>query len=267
MGAVSFLFEIHPFIKIGAPFALTGIKTVFMNKTIHRANTRGHADHGWLDTYHTFSFADYYDPRRIRFGTLRVLNDDTIAPGEGFGTHPHNDMEIVTVALEGALLHGDSMGNMKVLHPGEIQVMSAGTGITHSEMNASETDRAKLLQIWVFPDAKNHTPRYSQIEPEPAKRNELRTIVAPEGNGGERVGHLHQNAWFSTLDLDKGGAIDYRIHTPANGAYIFVIEGAIETAGEILRHRDGMGVWDTDQFRIEATADAQVLIIEEPMGN
>lgn len=175
-----------------------------MNKTIHRAQTRGHANHGWLDTYHTFSFAGYYDPRRIHFGALRVLNDDTVAPGEGFGTHPHDNMEIVSIALEGALRHGDSMGNMQELRPGEIQVMSAGTGITHSEMNASDTEPVKFLQIWVLTDAENHTPRYNQIRLAPAKRNELRTIVAPEGRGGENTGWLHQDAWFSTLDLDKG---------------------------------------------------------------
>ena len=198
-----------------------------MNKTIHRAQTRGHANHGWLDTYHTFSFAGYYDPRRIHFGALRVLNDDTVAPGEGFGTHPHDNMEIVSIALEGALRHGDSMGNMQELRPGEIQVMSAGTGITHSEMNASDTEPVKFLQIWVLTDAENHTPRYNQIRLAPAKRNELRT--------------------------------------PGNGAYVFVIEGLAEVDGEVLGRRDGMGVWDTDGFGIRASADAQVLVIEVPM--
>ena len=222
-----------------------------MNKTIHRAQTRGHANHGWLDTYHTFSFAGYYDPRRIHFGALRVLNDDTVAPGEGFGTHPHDNMEIVSIALEGALRHGDSMGNMQELRPGEIQVMSAGTGITHSEMNASDTEPVKFLQIWVLTDAENHTPRYNQIRLAPAKRNELRTIVAPEGRGGENTGWLHQDAWFSTLDLDKGHDVEYRMHTPGNGAYVFVIEGLAEVDGEVLGRRDGMGVWDTDGFGIE----------------
>lgn len=236
-----------------------------MNKTIHRAQPRGHADHGWLDTYHTFSFAGYYDPRRIHFGALRVLNDDTVAPGEGFGTHPHDNMEIVSIALEGALRHGDSMGNMQELRPGEIQVMSAGTGITHSEMNASDTEPVKFLQIWVLTDAENHTPRYNQIRLAPAKRNELRTIVAPEGRGGENTGWLHQDAWFSTLDLDKGHDVEYRMHTPGNGAYVFVIEGLAEVDGEVLGRRDGMGVWDTDGFGIRASADAQVLVIEVPM--
>lgn len=186
-------------------------------------------------------------------------------PGEGFGTHPHDNMEIVSIALEGALRHGDSMGNMQELRPGEIQVMSAGTGITHSEMNASDTEPVKFLQIWVLTDAENHTPRYNQIRLAPAKRNELRTIVAPEGRGGENTGWLHQDAWFSTLDLDKGHDVEYRMHTPGNGAYVFVIEGLVEVDGEVLGRRDGMGVWDTDGFGIRASADAQVLVIEVPM--
>lgn len=163
-----------------------------MKKTIHRAATRGYADHGWLRTHHTFSFAGYYDPGRIHFGALRVLNDDTVAPGEGFGTHPHENMEIVSLVLSGALRHGDSMGNMQLLKPGELQVMTAGTGITHSEMNASREEPVKFLQIWVITDAEGHTPRYNQIELAPAKRNEFRLIVAPEGRGGEHVGWIHQ---------------------------------------------------------------------------
>ena len=195
-----------------------------MNKTIHRAESRGYADHGWLQTHHTFSFANYYDPRRVHFGALRVLNDDTVAPGDGFGTHPHDNMEIVSIALEGALRHGDSMGNMKVLRPGEIQVMSAGTGITHSEMNASETEPVKFLQIWV-----------------------------------------HQDAWFYTLDLDKDRVVEYRMNTRGHGAYVFVIEGSVEAAGEELGPRDGMGITGADEFPIKGNTDAKVLIIEVPM--
>ena len=196
-----------------------------MKKTIHRAATRGYADHGWLRTHHTFSFAGYYDPGRIHFGALRVLNDDTVAPGEGFGTHPHENMEIVSLVLSGALRHGDSMGNMQLLKPGELQVMTAGTGITHSEMNASREEPVKFLQIWVITDAEGHTPRYTQIELAPAKRNEFRLIVAPEGRGGEHVGWIHQTAWFHTLDLDAGREARYRMNLHGNGAYVFVIEG------------------------------------------
>lgn len=236
-----------------------------MNKTIHRAETRGHANHGWLDTHHTFSFAGYYDPQRVHFGALRVLNDDTVAPGEGFGTHPHDNMEIVSIALEGALRHGDSMGNMQVLRPGEIQVMSAGTGITHSEMNASATEPVKFLQIWVLTDAQGHTPRYNQLELAPARRNELRTIVAPEGRGDEHVGWIHQDAWFSTLDLDKDHTVEYRMKTSGHGAYVFVIEGNVKLADEELGPRDGVGITDTDEFLIKGDTDARVLIIEVPM--
>lgn len=236
-----------------------------MNKTIHRAETRGHANHGWLDTHHTFSFAGYYDPQRVHFGALRVLNDDAVAPGEGFGTHPHDNMEIVSIALEGALRHGDSMGNMQVLRPGEIQVMSAGTGITHSEMNASATEPVKFLQIWVLTDAQGHTPRYNQLELAPARRNELRTIVAPEGRGDEHVGWIHQDAWFSTLDLDKDHTVEYRMKTPGHGAYVFVIEGNVKLADEELGPRDGVGITDTDGFLIKGDTDARVLIIEVPM--
>ena len=236
-----------------------------MKKTIHRAATRGYADHGWLRTHHTFSFAGYYDPERIHFGALRVLNDDTVAPGEGFGTYPHDNMEIVSLVLSGALKHGDSMGNMQVLKPGELQVMTAGTGITHSEMNASREEPAKFLQIWVITDAEGHTPRYNQIELAPAKRNEFRLIVAPEGRGGEHVGWIHQTAWFHTLDLDAGREARYRMNLHGNGAYVFVIEGAAEVAGETLGPRDGMGVSDADDFLIRASEDAQLLVIEVPM--
>lgn len=176
-----------------------------MKKTIHRAATRGYADHGWLRTHHTFSFAGYYDPGRIHFGALRVLNDDTVAPGEGFGTHPHENMEIVSLVLSGALRHGDSMGNMQLLKPGELQVMTAGTGITHSEMNASREEPVKFLQIWVITDAEGHTPRYTQIELAPAKRNEFRLIVAPEGRGGEHVGWIHQTACSIRSTSTPGG--------------------------------------------------------------
>ena len=235
-----------------------------MNKTIHRAQTRGHANHGWLDTYHTFSFAGYYDPRRIHFGALRVLNDDTVAPGEGFGTHPHDNMEIVSIALEGALRHGDSMGNMQELRPGEIQVMSAGTGITHSEMNASDTEPVKFLQIWVLTDAENHTPRYNQIRLAPAKRNELRTIVAPEGNGSEHTAWIHQSAWFHTLNLEKD-TYEYAMRREGNGLYVFVLEGDVTVENEKLASRDGMGIWEQNDITLHTDGKASLLLIEVPM--
>lgn len=236
-----------------------------MKKVLHRAATRGFADHGWLKTHHTFSFAGYYDPQRVHFGALRVLNDDTVAPGEGFGTHPHDNMEIVSLVLSGALKHGDSMGHMKVLKPGELQVMTAGTGITHSEMNASDKEAVKFLQIWVITDNEGHTPRYNQIELAPVKRNELRLIVAPEGRGGEHVGWIHQTAWFYTLDLDAGRETRYRMNLHGNGAYVFMIEGRAEIDGVELGPRDGMGIWEADEFLIKASTEAQLLIIEVPM--
>ncbi|WP_295935717.1 pirin family protein [uncultured Alistipes sp.] len=236
-----------------------------MKKVIHRADTRGFADHGWLQTHHTFSFAGYYDPQRVHFGALRVLNDDVVAADEGFGTHPHDNMEIVSIVLSGALKHGDSMGNMKVLRPGEIQVMSAGTGITHSELNASETEPVAFLQIWVLTDRQAHEPRYNQVELVPAKRNELRTIVAPEGHADENMGWTYQDAWFHTLDLDKGHETEFRIRKHGHGAYVFVIEGEAEIAGEKLGPRDGIGISEADEFQIKASTDAQLLIIEVPM--
>ena len=225
-----------------------------MDKVLHRAATRGYADHGWLDTYHTFSFADYYEPKRIHFGALRVLNDDTVAPGEGFGTHPHANMEIVSIPLSGALRHRDSMGYVQELRPGGIQVMSAGTGITHSEFNASDTEPVKFLQIWVLPDARGHRPRYDQLTLAPAVRNELRPIVAPEGFGNEHVGWIHQRAWFHTLDLDAGRGADYRLRLFGDGVYLFVLEGCVETAGETLSRRDGLGICGAGELRIFRSA-------------
>lgn len=236
-----------------------------MNKVIHRAATRGEADHGWLRTRHTFSFADYYDPCRIRFGALRVLNDDTVAPGRGFATHPHADMEIVSIPLAGALKHGDSMGNMQMLRPGEIQVMTAGTGITHSEFNASREEPVEFLQIWILTDMPGHRPRYDQVVLSNPRPNALRLIVAPEGCGGEHVGWIHQTAWFYTLDLGAGKALEYRMQVHGDGAYLFVLEGEADVAGERLGRRDGMGIWEADEFLIKGVTQTSVLIIEVPM--
>lgn len=236
-----------------------------MQQVIHRATTRGYADHGWLKTYHTFSFGGYYNPQRMHFGALRVLNDDTVAPGEGFGTHPHDNMEIVSIPLEGALRHGDSMGHMQELRPGEIQVMTAGTGLTHSEYNASTSEPVKFLQIWVLTDMTGHAPRYNQIELLRAKSNALRVIVAPEGRGSEHVGWIHQDAWFYTLDLDVEHVTEYRMNTPGHGAYIFVLEGTVEVAEQLLACRDGMGIWDVNEFFIKGVTAARLLIIEVPM--
>lgn len=240
-------------------------KTTLMKKTIHYAATRGYANHGWLQSFHTFSFADYYNPQRIHFGALRVLNDDTIAGGQGFGTHPHDNMEIVTIPLGGVLEHKDSMGNTEQLRPGEIQVMSAGRGITHSEYNADPEVEAKILQIWVLSDARGHTPRYDTVTLSPQHRNSLRLIVAPEGMGSQHVGWIHQRAWFYTASLESGHSIEYKLNMKGHGVYLFVIEGRVSVDGSVLQRRDGIGIWETDSFYICAEADAELLLIEVPM--
>jgi quercetin 2,3-dioxygenase len=236
-----------------------------MKTVIHKANTRGHADHGWLNARHSFSFANYYDPTRVHFGLLRVLNDDTVAPGMGFGTHPHDNMEIVTIPLSGALEHKDSMGNTEVIKAGEVQIMSAGSGITHSEYNHSKTEEVKLLQIWVFPKTRNIKPRYDQrAYNEEQKKNKFLTIVSPDKT--EDTMWINQDAYFSLGSLDAGVAIEYAIRTKGNGAYVFVIEGSVEAGGETLGRRDAMGVSETDKISFKALEKSEVLIIEIPMN-
>ena len=232
-------------------------------QVIHRAETRGHADHGWLDTHHTFSFAGYHDPERIHFGALRVLNDDHVAGGRGFGTHPHDNMEIISIPLEGDLEHQDSMGNRTVIKQGDVQLMSAGTGVRHSEKNAHADRPVKFLQIWVFPKEKNITPRYDQQHfPDEVRHNTLVPVVSPDGSGG--VG-INQNAWFYLGKLDEGFTHTHRLHDRGNGVYAFVLDGRVRINDTELHRRDGMGVWDTDQVRIEASDDAELLLMEVPM--
>lgn len=205
----------------------------------HRSDTRGHAFHGWLDARHTFSFADYFDPTRIRFGELRVLNDDSIAPGAGFGTHPHENMEIVTIPLEGALEHKDSMGNGAVIRKGQIQVMSAGTGVLHSEFNPSRDEFSKLLQIWIFTAKKNAQPRYEDHSFLPLPKNALKQIVSPDPS--DEGSWIHQDAWFHYGCLDRGASLEYEIRKPGNGVYVFVIEGSLDVGGTAMADRDGAG--------------------------
>lgn len=237
-----------------------------MSKTIiHRANSRGHANHGWLDTYHTFSFADYYDPDRMHFGALRVLNDDTVAGGMGFGTHPHDNMEIISIPTEGDLEHKDSMGNVQVIKHGDIQVMSAGTGVQHSEKNKSHDKPVKFFQIWVFPNKQNVTPRYGQIALNPADRkNKLQQIVSPDET--EQATWIHQDAWFHLGSFDKGKQAEYTLKRKGDGVYAYVIEGEFSINGEKLGRRDGMGISDTDKINIEANSDkAELLLMEVPL--
>jgi len=234
------------------------------NAIIHRAETRGHANHGWLNSYHTFSFAQYYNPERMHFGVLRVLNDDQVAPGMGFGTHPHDNMEIISIPLSGDLEHKDSMGNVAVIRQNDVQVMSAGTGIQHSEYNKNKDKEVKFLQIWVFPNKKNVTPRYDQITLNTADRhNKLQQILSPSA---EDAGvWIHQDAWFHLGQFDTGKKSTYTIKRKGNGVYAFVLKGSLEINGQALEARDGYGIWDTDTIELTATADAEILLMDVPM--
>lgn len=237
-----------------------------MTKSVlHKANTRGHVNHGWLDTYHTFSFANYYNPERVHFGKLRVLNDDLIEAGQGFGMHPHNDMEIITIPLEGDLEHKDSMGNVVVIKHGDVQVMSAGTGIYHSEYNHNDDRPVKLLQIWVFPNRKGVTPRYDQITLDVNdRRNKFQQIVSP--NPDDEGVWIHQDAWFHLAQFDKDFSLDYNIKKQGNGVYAFVINGEFEVNGQKSGARDGYGLWDLEKITVKAlTQDAEILLIDVPM--
>jgi redox-sensitive bicupin YhaK (pirin superfamily) len=234
------------------------------NMILHKADTRGHANHGWLNAYHSFSFASYHDPNRVHFGMLRVLNDDTIAAGMGFGTHPHDNMEIITIPQHGELEHKDSMGNHGIIGAGDIQVMSAGTGIQHSEFNHNKDKEVKLLQIWIFPNKKNVTPRYGQMSLNVAERkNKLQQVVSP--NPDDAGMWIHQDAWFHMTNLDAGNKINYQLKKKGNGVYCFVLEGDVNINGQDLSRRDGLGIWDTDSFDITAKSNTEVLLMEIPM--
>lgn len=238
------------------------IKT--MNTVLHKANTRGSANHGWLEVNHSFSFANYYNPERNNFGVLRVLNDDKIAPSKGFGTHPHDNMEIITIPLEGALRHADSMGNGAVVQHGDVQVMSAGTGIRHSEFNANDDEHVKLLQIWLFPNQKNVTPRYDQISiKDIEKKNEFSQVLSPNEN--DQGVWIHQDAWFNIGNFDREVSTQYKINKSGNGVYAFVIEGTAEIAGQALEKRDGFGIWNVEDFEINMGKDSRILLMEVPM--
>ncbi len=234
-------------------------------KIIHKANTRGHANHGWLDSHHTFSFARYHNPERMNFGLLRVLNDDIVAPGMGFGAHPHDNMEIISIPLSGELAHQDSTGNKKVIKTNDVQIMSAGSGLTHSEFNNSKTEQVNFLQIWVFPKEQDIKPRYEQKTFNPANRqNKLQTVVSPEKDA-ESI-WINQDAWFTLGSLKAGFAEDYKLHKSGNGVYAFVLEGDVEIDGEKLSKRDGIGVSDTDTISIKASSEAELLLMEIPMN-
>jgi redox-sensitive bicupin YhaK (pirin superfamily) len=235
------------------------------NTVLHKADTRGHADHGWLNAYHSFSFASWYNPDRVQFGTLRVLNDDTVAAGMGFGTHPHDNMEIITIPLEGDLAHKDSMGNTEVIKNGDVQVMSAGTGIQHSEFNPNADQRTKLLQIWVFPKVRNVEPRYQQITlSQEDRNNKLQQILSP--NADDAGVWIHQDAWFHLGKFDKDTATTYEFKKEGNGVYAFILSGTVTINGQELETRDGFGIWDTATLDIKANTDAEFLLMEIPMA-
>lgn len=236
-----------------------------MKSVLHKAATRGHANHGWLDSWHTFSFAGYHDPERIHFGALRVLNDDRVAGGMGFGTHPHDNMEIISIPTSGELEHQDSMGNRQVIRTGDVQVMSAGTGVQHSEKNKNRDQEVRFFQIWVFPKEKNVTPRYDQQHfPVADRLNRLQTVVSPLGTTDGGV-QLHQDAWFSLGKLEKGVRLDYELHRPGHGVYAFVIEGDVTINGQSLNRRDGLGITETNTLELHADSEAEILLMEVPV--
>ncbi|MFV5703273.1 pirin family protein [Flavobacterium sp. XS2P12] len=236
------------------------------NTILHKADTRGFANHGWLESKHTFSFANYHNPERMHFGVLRVLNDDRVNPGMGFGTHPHDNMEIISIPLEGDLEHKDSMGNTTVIKSGDLQVMSAGTGVFHSEYNKNSDQQVKFLQIWVYPNQRNVTPRYDQITMNVADRkNKFQQIISP--NQDDEGVWIHQDAWFNMGNFDKDIATEYKINKPGNGVYVFLLKGEATIEEQKLETRDGFGIWNTDKFTITAnTSDTEILLMEVPMS-
>jgi len=236
-----------------------------MNSIIHKAETRGKANHGWLNSHHSFSFANYYNPDRMNFGVLRVLNDDVVKEGMGFGTHPHDNMEIISIPLEGDLVHKDSLGNIGVIKEGDVQAMSAGTGISHSEYNNNKDRDVKFLQIWIFPREKQVKPRYDQVSIRDLKKeNEFYQVLSP--NKSDQGVWINQDAWMNIGNFKKGNSDQYKIQKDGNGVYIFILEGEVEINGEQLNKRDGIGIWNTDTVNLKATENARVLLMDVPMN-
>ena len=234
------------------------------SSVLHLAQTRGRADHGWLQSHHTFSFANYFNPERMNFGVLRVLNDDCVAGGRGFGTHPHDNMEIISIPLEGDLEHQDNMGNKAIIRRGDVQVMSAGTGVYHSEYNRNADEQVKFLQIWVYPNKKNVRPRYDQISLDmAASHNRLQQILSPSAD--DAGVWIHQDAWFHMGKFDAGHRLAYDLKKTGNGVYIFVLAGKVTVEGQPLGPRDGFGLWDTGRIALQADTPAEVLLMEVPM--
>lgn len=241
------------------------METKKLTTVLHKADTRGNANHGWLHSRHSFSFANYYNPERMGFGALRVLNDDKVAPSMGFGTHPHSDMEIISIPLLGDLEHKDNMGNREVIRQGDVQVMSAGTGVYHSEYNSNKDKEVKFLQIWVVPNKSDVKPRYDQITlNERHSMNQFEQILSPNSN--DAGVSIHQDAWFNLGQFTEEQEINYEIHKTGNGLYAFVLEGEAEMDGQQLERRDGFGIWDTDKVNIKAGVGSRILLMEVPMS-
>ena len=257
--------EIEPLETLDAEAVNYNSDKLENHSVLHKAATRGHANHGWLDSNHTFSFANYHNPERMHFGVLRVLNDDMVAEGRGFGKHPHDNMEIISIPLEGDLQHEDSMGNKAIIRKGDIQVMSAGTGIYHSEFNKNKDRLTKFLQIWVYPNKRNVTPRYDQITLDKTKsQNQFQQILSP--NPEDEGVWIHQDAWFSMGHFDKDVQTKYQIKKAGNGVYVFVIKGSVTVEGQELESRDGFGIWDVAEINLKVTsADTEILLMDLSM--
>lgn len=237
-----------------------------MNIIHHAASSRGGADHGWLKARHSFSFGGWHDPARVHFGVLRVLNDDLVAPGMGFGKHPHDNMEIITIPLTGALKHQDSTGGSGVIKPGEVQAMSAGTGVFHSEINANRDEAVTLFQIWIIPKRQNVEPRYDQRTfSEEDRVGKWQTLISPMDAQDEGI-KIYQDAWISRATIADGGVLEYALHDPKNGIYLMLVDGAVTVADKTLWRRDALGISDTDRISITATDPSDVLVIEVPMN-
>lgn len=235
------------------------MKTIF-----HSADRRGHVSLSWLDSHHSFSFGNYYEPEKIHFGMLRVLNDDIITGESGFGTHPHDNMEIISIPLKGAIEHKDSTGTQAVINENDVQIMSAGTGIRHSEYNHYKDEETNFLQIWIIPKKRNIQPRYDQKTFNPEDRiNKLQTVVAPDDPNSVWI---NQDAWFSLGNFTGGFSTFYSLKKRGHGVYAFVIDGNITINDRSLFKRDAIGIWDIDKVDITAVTNAQILLIEVPMN-
>jgi redox-sensitive bicupin YhaK (pirin superfamily) len=257
--------ELKPLDIVGFNHLPNTKSNIMENSVFHPADSRGDANHGWLQSKHTFSFANYYNPDRMHFGVLRVLNDDTVASGMGFGTHPHDNMEIISIPLEGDLEHKDSMGNTQVIKHGDIQVMSAGTGIYHSEYNRNKNNLVKFLQIWVFPNKRDVTPRYDQITLNQEDRhNRFQQILSPSADD-EGV-WIQQDAWFHLGKFEKNKTTNYTFKKESNGVYVFVLSGKLEVNGQLLNNRDGFGIWNSKSIEFKFNEDSEVLLMEVPMN-